>query len=336
MRIVCIVIICLIFCSCNTNQDYEFYDSRFLMDTFCEIKLVSNINSTQAKKIFSEVFHKVEEIDKEFGFTKDSVVTKINQLSGKSPCNVSTEAFELIKECIEISELTDGAFDITTGVLSSLWGFENFSKKESFNIPSEKQIKSVLPLVGYKKISVDEKTKTVFLKYTGMKLNLGGVAKGYAIRKAKEILENKGFKNFIINFGGDLYISGVKHKGKPWKIAVQHPRDKNKFLCILELSDISCATSGDYERFFEVEGKRYHHIFNPKTGYPKENIVSVTVLCKDPVLADALATGIFVLGEVKGLELANKLGIECIIVKEDNKKLKIYTTDTLRSINFNL
>lgn len=325
-------LILLIFC-CVHKQ--EFYETKFLMDTFCEIKIVAD-NPSVVRKAMSEVFKEVELIDKKFGFTDESEVTKINLSSGKTWCKVSDETILLIKKCIEISELTKGAFDITTGVLTSLWGFENFSKNDKFVIPQQKEVEKVLSLVNYKNILIDEKNKSVFLKYKGMKINLGGIAKGYAMKRAKEILESYGFKDFIINFGGDLYISGNKNNNIQWKIAVQHPRDKDKFLCVLELSNISCATSGDYERYFIVDNKRYHHIFDPHTGYPKKDIVSVTVLCEDPVLADAVATGIFVLGEVEGINLARKLGIDCVIVKEEKQKLKVFTTGRFQNIEFNL
>lgn len=322
----------LIFCCTRKEQ---FYDSKFLMDTFCEIKVVSD-KPVVVRRAISEVFKEVELLDRKFGFTDESEIVRINLSSGKNWYRVSDETFFLIKKSIEISNLTKGAFDITTGVLTSLWGFENFSKKTKFTVPSQEEIRKSLSLVGYNNIIVDETNKRVFLKHKNMKINLGGIAKGYAIKRAKEILESYGLKDFLINFGGDIYTSGKRKDGLPWRIAVQHPRDKNKFLCVLELSNISCATSGDYERYFIVDNIRYHHILDPSTGYPKKDIISVTVLCEDPVLADALATGIFVLGEIDGLNLANKLGIDCIIVKQENDKLKLYTTQKFEKLEFNL
>lgn len=325
--------IILSFCSNCHRHLKEFSETEFLMDTICEVK-IETADSYLAEKALKEVFSKVEEIDKKFGFSKESEIEKINSLAGIMPYKPSKECFELIRESIRISQKTKGAFDITVGVLSELWGFENFSKKEDFNLPNPKKLTSCLSLVGYDKILIDEKEKSVFLKKKGMRINLGGIAKGYAIKKAKEILEQYGFEKFLINFGGDIY---VKNKTKnPWRIAIQHPRDRNKFLTILELYTTSCATSGDYERFFMINNKRYHHIFDPKSGYPKEGIASVTVLCDDPVVADALATGIFVLGEKEGIELAEELRISCIIVSEKHNKLYIHTTKDLKNKNFDL
>ncbi|MEN3013565.1 MAG: FAD:protein FMN transferase [Endomicrobiia bacterium] len=322
----------LILFSCRKNLK-EFKEIRFLMDTICEIKIFC-YDSNLAKKAVDEVFKEVEKIDKKFGYSKESEIEKINSKSGVSFCEVSYEVLNLVKESITLSKLTDGAFDITVGVLSHLWGFKNFSNEKKFKIPQKHQIVEALSLVGYEKIVIDEEKNRIFLKKRGMKIDLGGIAKGYAIKKAKEILESYGFDKFLINFGGDIYLKN--NTEIPWRVAIQHPRDRNKFLAVLNLYTTSCVTSGDYERYFMLENKRYHHIFDPKTGYPADDIVSVTVLCEDPVLADALSTGIFVLGEKKGIQLAEKLKIGCIIVKEKKNKLFIYTTQNFKGIDFNL
>ncbi len=313
--------------SCKKQQEYS--ETKFLMDTICEIKVVSD-NERIAKKVLDKVFKEVERIDKVFGYSKDSEVEKINSFSGAGAVVVSSEVFSLIKKSIEISEVTDGAFDITVGVLSDIWGFKNVSEEKNFVVPKNEEIKKALSLVGYKNIKLDEKKQSVFLTKRGMKIDLGGIAKGYSIKKAKEILEKNNFKNFLINFGGDVYVMGKNKEGKPWKVAVQHPRNKNEFLTILNLKDTSIVTSGDYERCFIVGGKRYHHIFDPKTGYPKDGVVSVSILCDDPVIADALSTGIFVLGEKKVNDVFKKYNFEYIIVKEENGELKAFVSDGVK------
>lgn len=320
--------------SCNRHPRL-FSKTEFLMDTICEVKVVTS-NRKFANRVMEKVFSEVANIDKKLGFDKESEIVKINTNGWSSPVKVSDDTYYLIEKSIEIYKLTDGAFDITTGVLTSLWGFDNFSKKEKFVVPSHDEIIRVLQFVDASLIVLDKNTKTVFLKKKGVRLNVGGIAKGYAIKRAKEILESYNIEKFLINFGGDVYVKNGKGKTLPWRVAVQHPRDKNKFLTVLELYTTSCATSGDYERYFMTDNKRYHHIFDPKTGYPKEGVVSVTVLCEDPVLADALSTAIFVLGKEKGLKLAQKLNIECIIVEEVNKKLKVYTTNGLKDLVYNL
>lgn len=332
MRILIFLIILQLLYSCKPK---EYSHREILLGTICEVKVYS-IDEKKVKTVLKEIFKEVEKIHKMFGYSYESEVVRINSYAGTKPVVVSKEVYDLIKISKEIGDLTDGCFDITSGVLSSLWKFEDLSREKHFKIPSKQKIQEVLNLVGYKKIILDEKKKSVFLPKKGMKINLGGIAKGYAIKRAKEILESYGFEKFLINFGGDVYVKNKK-KLKPWRIAIQHPRRHNEFLCVLELNTTSCVTSGDYERFFILENKRYHHIFDPKTGYPVQNgVVSVTVLCEDPILADALATGIFVMGEKEGMKLAEKLNIDTIIVVEEGNKLKVYTTEKLKNLKFNL
>ncbi len=320
--------------SCKKEQEYS--KTKFLLGTICEVKITTSYNKDFVEKIFDEIFSEVERINKTFGYSKESEIYKINSNAAIKEVVVSKEVFDLIKTSIYIGDLTNGCFDITSGVLSSLWKFEDLSNKETkFRKPSQKEIKKVLDLVGYKKIILDENKNSVFLPKKGMKINLGGIAKGYAIKRSKEILESYRVEKFLINFGGDIYVKNKKNS-KPFKIAVQHPRRKNDFLCILEIDTNSCATSGDYERFFVLDNKRYHHIFDPKTGYPKKRVVSATVLYEDPVFADALATGIFVLEEKEAMKLAEKLNIDFIIVVEEDNKLKIFTTERLINLKFNL
>jgi Membrane-associated lipoprotein involved in thiamine biosynthesis len=314
--------------SCKKQQEYS--ETRFLMDTICEIKVVSD-NEKFARKVLDETFKEVERIGKIFGYSKDSEVEKINSFSGVKPVVVSSEVFNLIKKSIEISENTDGAFDITVGILSDIWGFKKFSQEKNFVVPKKEEIEKALSLVGYKNIKLDEKKQSVFLTKRGMEIDLGGIAKGYSIMRTKEILEKNNFRNFLINFGGDIYVKGKNKDGKPWKVAVQHPRNKNEFLTILNLTDISIVTSGDYERYFVVDGARYHHIFDPKTGYPKNGIVSVTILHSDSTIADALSTGIFVLGEKKVSDVLKKYNFEYIIVKEENGELKTFVSSGLKN-----
>ncbi len=313
---------------CTKNQSYkEFSDTRFLMDTICGIKVISE-NEKFAESVIKKAFEEVQRVDTQFGYTQESEIYKINKYAPYTPLKVSKETLELIGESINASKITLGAFDITVGILAKLWGFEGFSKKEMFKVPSEEDIKSALKKVGYDKIVLNFKDKTVFFKKKGMKIDLGGIAKGYAILSAARVLEAAKVKKFLINFGGDIYIRNDLDN-TPWKIAVQHPRDKSKFLGVLELFNACCYTSGDYERYFEFEGKRYHHIINPKTGYPADKVVSVTIIYNEPVLTDALSTGVFVLGE-EAKDILKKLGAEYIMVKEENGELKTIVSDNLK------
>lgn len=327
----------VLFFGCNKKQTQtfkEYSQTKFLMDTICEIKIVTEDGSI-VDKIFNDVFDKVAYIDKKFGYTDESEVMKVNKYAGTKPVKVSNEMLELIDDSIVVSKITDGSFDITTGILSYIWGFENFSKKTNFVVPEKEKIEYALNLVGYEKILLDKKNKTVFLKQKGMRINLGGIAKGYAIKCAKEIIESYGIKKFLINFGGDIYVKNTLDKNF-WKIAIQHPRNKTKFLGILKLYTTSVATSGDYERYFFYNGKRYHHIFDPKTGYPADKTISVSIICDDPVLSDAISTAVFVAGFEKVKEFATKVNFEYIICIEKNGKLKIITSEGVKSYFFPL
>jgi len=321
-----LIYLCLVLFSCKKSYK-EIAQTKFLMDTICEIKIYCN-DENYGNNVIEKVFKKIEEIDKQFGYTFESEIEKINLAAGNKKVKVSSTTFELINKSIEVSKLTNGAFDITTGILSMLWGFENFSKKTNFTLPKEDEIKKSLELVGYEKILLDK--NTIFLKKPKMRINLGGIAKGYALKVAKDILEENKINKFLINFGGDIYVKNTQDN-KPWRVAVQHPRDKQRYICVLSLFSTAVATSGDYERYFFYNGKRYHHIFNPKTGYPTDNgIISVTIIYDDPILADALSTAMFVLGEKDAISLANKLNVEYIIVKEENNKIKFLTSQKIK------
>jgi thiamine biosynthesis lipoprotein len=220
----------------------------------------------------------------------------------------------VIKKAQEISELSEGGFDITVGPLSELWR----KAREKKTPPPVEDVKGKLDLVNYKKLGIDSEGK-VLLKKKGMAMDLGGIAKGYAVDRAFELLMSLGYKNMIVNAGGDLRVGGLKNN-QPWSIGIQHPRDSKKILARISVSDTAVATSGDYEKFFLDQGKRYHHIFNPKDGFPTNGYQSVTILCKDGMAADALATAVFVLGPEKGYPLCQKLeGVNCLMVDKEGK-----------------
>ncbi|MEW6041108.1 MAG: FAD:protein FMN transferase [Elusimicrobiota bacterium] len=225
----------------------------------------------------------------------------------------------LIKKSLEYSKLTEGAFDITIQPLIELWNIPGNKTP-----PDKYSIKNALKRVNYKYIKVGKKNIRL---YNGARIDLGGIAKGQIVDSAIEVLRACGIKCALVNAGGNISVIGDKY----WKIGIRHPRgDINKILGIIEIKNQAVATSGDYERFFEYRGKRYHHIFNPKTGLPADKCISVTVVAPNATEADALSTSLFVLGAEKGLKLANELqGIECIFVNPDGK---ITTTPGLKNL----
>jgi thiamine biosynthesis lipoprotein len=284
------------------------------MGTAIEITLIGN-NEEAANKAALRAFQEMKRVEQLMSpWIESSNVFQINRSAGKEWVRISHETLAVIKKAQDISEISDGSFDITVGPLAELWR----KAREKKIPPSAEEVRERLGLVNFKNIEIDREGK-VFLKKKGMAIDLGGIAKGYAVDKAFELLESLGYKNVIVNAGGDLRIGGLKNN-QPWSIAIQHPRESKKFLARISVSDMAVATSGDYERFFIYEGTRYHHIFNPKDGFPADDCQSVTVLCKEEMMADALATAVFVLGSERGYALCQKLqGVGCLIVDKEGK-----------------
>jgi len=277
-------------CGCQNQQLYT--DNRVMMGTFVQV-------SSPYKEAASIVFAEIKRIEDLLSkYNPDSEISKLNK-SGK--LYVSPETFYIIKKSKEFWQLSDGAFDITVGVLVDLWGFTD----KKYSLPAEERIKNVLELVGSDKIILHDKDNIVEFKTLGMNLDLGAIAKGYALDCAADKLKKAGINSCLINAGGQVYCLGDKF-GKPWKIAIRDPREKD-FAGYLELKDKSVSTSGDYEQYFIRNKHRYSHILNPKTGFSADSgIISVTVIASSGLTADALSTAIFVLGKEKGEALAKK------------------------------
>ncbi len=256
-------------------------------------------------------------------FNPESDISRINAYACLEPTEVSPETIRLIEESIEFSWLTQGAFDITVCPLMQTWGFEEKYKRY---LPDLEQIKEAVDKVGYRNINILKQEQSVFLAQPEMSLDLGGIAKGYAVDKAIAVLRQEGIKNALVNAGGDIYALGVRGKNRKWRVAVQHPRKNQAALVVLELQDRAVATSGDYQKYIEISGRRYSHIINPESGNPcKEAPASVTVLAGDCLVADALATSIFVLGPEKGIDLVNRLeNTEAIVAAFSQDKLGIW------------
>jgi thiamine biosynthesis lipoprotein len=247
-------------------------------------------------------------------------ISQVNQNAGIVPIKVNNEVFELVERAIKISKLTDGAFDISYASMDKIWKFDGSMKE----MPTPEAIKKSVERIGYEKIILDTKNKTIFLKDAGMKLGLGGIGQGYIADKVKEVLQAKGCTAGIVNVSGDINTWGSQIDGKPWTVGIVNPVNKNKVFATFPLIDSAVETSGSYEKYVTFNNIRYSHIIDPRTGYPATGVVSVSVFAKQTEIADALATGVFVLGVEVGLNLINQLkGIECIIVDD---KGKIFTS----------
>jgi FAD:protein FMN transferase len=248
-----------------------------------------------------------------------SEITRVNLAAGKHPVKVSKEMIEVVEDGAEISKLSSGIFDLTIGPLVVLW---QMRLKEG-KIPTDNEIARIRPLVNYKNIVVDKKASTIFLKKSGMIMDFGGM-KGYAADRVAEIFKKLGVTNAVIAVAGDIWVLGRRDDGKPWRIGVQHPREHDKVLAVLNLSDKYISTSGDYERFVIKEKKRYHHIIDPRTGKPSEGVISATLVGDKGAFIDPLTKVPFILGPEKGLKIVKQVGAEAIIVDDQGK---VYTTD---------
>lgn len=243
-------------------------------------------------------------------------ISEVNKNAGINPVKVDDEVFQLVTRANKISKLTNGAFDISYASMDKIWKFDGSMKE----MPTKEAIKNSVEKIGYEKIIMNDSTKTIFLKEKGMKLGLGGIGQGYIADKVKALLQNEGCQSGIVNVSGDINTWGKQIDGKPWTIGIINPMNKNKVFATFPLEDSAVETSGSYEKFVMFNGVRYSHIIDPRTGYPATGIVSVSVFAKQTEIADALATGIFVLGIDVGLDLVNQLkGIECIIVDDKGK-----------------
>ncbi|MFT5434395.1 MAG: thiamine biosynthesis lipoprotein [Myxococcota bacterium] len=250
----------------------------------------------------------------------DSALSKLNQNAGRTT-QLPREAITLLAEAKALCTATGGSFDVTFKGAERVWDFGNKAATpptaHAATPPSAHAAKSAMGLVDCKALHIDEAASTARLERHSMAVGLGGIAKGYAVDKAGQVLEAAGYRDFIVNAGGDLLAKG-RNLGDLWRVGIKHPRATDRPLAILPVSGYAIATSGDYERFFEHEGIRYHHILDPKTGQPARGCQSVTILTKRAAMADALATGVFVMGPKAGLELINRLkNTEALIVAAD-------------------
>lgn len=274
-------------------------------------------NKIQSKRYIKIAIDEIKRIELLISsWDANSQTSSVNKNAGIQPVKVDKELFDLITRAIQISKLTDGAFDISYASMDRIWKFDGSMKE----MPSAEAIKKSVAKVGFQNVILNKENSTVYLKKKGMKIGFGAIGKGYAADKAKKLLKSYGVKGGIINASGDMNTWGHQSNGKPWKVGITNPLNKNKIFALFPLVESAVVTSGNYEKYVVFEGKRYTHIIDPRTGYPSSGIVSVSVFAPSAELADALATSIFVMGTEVGLNLINQLkGIECIIVKDDGK-----------------
>lgn len=286
-----------------------------VMGTEFEVSLHAS-DKAKADAAFDAAYREMVRIEGEMSEWREGTpVYAINKSAGRAPVRVSAELYKVISAAETVSALSGGAFDISWASMRGLWSFAEGSER----LPSAKEIAERLPLVDYREVLLDDAKKSVFVRKDGAMIGLGAIAKGYGVDMAMKRIVELGIKDAIVRAGGDMRVQGTDN-GRPWEVGIRHPREKHRHIARLSLTNISISTSGDYERFFIKHGVLYHHIMDPKTGYPGVRSQSVTVLAPDTMTSDALSTALFVMGPAEGLALVGRLkGIEAIIIDAEGK-----------------
>lgn len=305
-------------------------ESRLMMGTVVNMKIASDAQKDFLKDVIESSFSKMEEIESITNrFDEKSETALINKANPGEEITLSPQMSSVIKKSLELNSITEGAFDVTISPLAELWGFYG---KEKPAVPSSGDIENVLARTGTDKITFNDKG-TLRINRDGIDLDFSGIAKGCAVDEAVKVLKSKGINNALIDAGGDLYCLGEGPHKTGWRVGVRHPRER-RFLGVLTLIDKAVATSGDYENYFFIDGKRYSHILDPRSGYPVSGgPLSVTIVAQDCMTADGLATAMSVLSTLEGLQLAEALdGVDAMLVSEINGELRVDTTSGLRDI----
>lgn len=332
-----LLVVCLIFHAgvqpiLAQTSTQEIAKVELKMGSRFEIIAVTN-DSLAGLRAIAAGYAEIDRIENLISSWKSSSQTSlINTSAGTSPVSVEKELRDLIFRSIKVSELTDGAFDITFAGIDALWKFD---RREVDIIPDSNQVAKTKRNINYQLIELNPKDHTVYLPNTGMKIGFGSIGKGYAANRAMEVMKRMGVHSGMINAGGDLITWGETNQGDLWSVGIADPNRKGHMLGWLTLKDMALVTSGDYEKYFIYQGQRYGHIIDPRTGYPASGVKSVSILCPDAELADALATAVYVLGPSKGMELVNKLNlVEGLIItsqdkllQSDNLTLEYYATE---------
>lgn len=301
-----------VFFSCNKEALPA--QTQLHLGTVCTI----NLFESGSTDLYSKMFQRLKSIEQVFSVRiADSALSQVNQSAGIAPVTVPQEVIYVLQEALRIAERTSGAFDPTIGPLVDLWDIGG----DNSQVPSQEAIERAISLVDWRLVELDAEACTVFLPKEGMSLDLGGIAKGFAADQLVAIAQEAGVQRALFDLGGNIYAFGAKQDGSPWRVGVKNPQSPagNPALAVA-VKDSSVVTSGMYERFFEQDDIRYHHILNPATGFPVWNDVqSVTIVCKSSMLADALSTSVFILGQEKGLKLLEAENAEGVIIATDNK-----------------
>lgn len=320
--VIMIIIISLILITGNYEKTPSIR-SFYILGTIVQLKVFGR----NAEKAIDEVIERLNDIDDKMSIFKDySEVSKINKNAGKAAQIVSEDTYLLIKDAVKYSKMSEGAFDPTIGPIVKLWNIGT----ETAAIPDENEISEKLKLVNHNDIILNDDNHSVMLSHQGQSIDVGGIAKGYAADEVKKIFLKNHIKSAIIDLGGNIFVMESKENNEPWKVGIQNPFEpRGKYVGIISVKDKSIVTSGNYERYFEEAGKKFHHIIDPRTGYPSESrIISATIISDKSIDGDGLSTGVYIIGLDKAFKLIESLsGIDAIFITDDKK---IYSTSGIK------
>lgn len=291
--------ITLLLCTISISAQVQRSRLVMLMGSRFQITLVDR-DSISAERNIDKAIAEITRIENLISeWRPETQISQVNQNAGIKPVKVDKEVFDLTKKGLYFSKLTDGAFDISIVAMDKIWKFDDSMDE----LPSEQAIKESVRNVGYQNIILDSTNSTIFLKNPGMKIGFGSIGKGYAADKTRDLMKSMGVKAGIIDASGDISTWGTQPDGKPWAIGINNPFNDHKMAAVLYFKENAVTTSGSYEKYAEIHGKRYSHIMNPKTGYPSTGLTSVTITGPNATMANGFSTSVMVLGEKEGLKL---------------------------------
>ena len=304
-----------------------YHKSLKLMGNRFQLSAVSETEG-EANKAIDAGIAEIQRIEKLLTtFSEESETAMINRKAGIGPVKVSREIFDLIQRSIRISKITQGAFDITYGSVDKrLWNFDTSMNR----LPDARTAANMVRLINYRNVLLNNLDLTVMLKQKGMRIGFGGIGKGYAAERAKWIMKRMGIESGIVNASGDMTTWGLQPNGKPWTIGIADPNTSERMFSYMNITDMAVATSGNYEKFILVNGQKYSHTINPKTGLPVRGVKSVTIISSNAEIADAMATPVMIMGIRAGLDMINQINNLEAIVVDDNDR--VYTS---KNIHFN-
>ena len=316
MRRACFVFLIFISVLHSASAQAVFQRSFIKMGSAFDLTLVAN-NQMEADQLFEQAVAEIDRIERLISsWDQASETSEVNQMAGKEAVKVTKELYDLVFRSKAIAQLTNGAFDPTYASVDKIWTFDGRDIEQ----PKTEIISASVAKIGFDKIVFDPLESSLYLPLQGMKIGFGAIGKGYAADRVKSLLQEQGVAAGIVNASGDMSAWGIKPNGEPWQVGLINPKNKDKVFAWFPVKNQAVVTSGDYEKFILINGKRYGHIINPKTGFPSHGVISCTVFAPKAELADALSTALFVMGVETGIDFINQLNqVEAIMIDDTGK-----------------